>query len=88
MSFAVTALRRTQRFDADLRDAPADIQAAARQALGQLLQDPREVSLRVHPLKGVGKPTVFKLEILKNRSWQVSFVMNGHEAVLRRLGAH
>lgn len=88
MGFAVTSLRRTERFDCDLRQAPADIQAAARQALGQLLRDPRAVALRVHPLKGVGKPTVFKLEILKNRSWQVSFVMNGHEAVLRRLGAH
>lgn len=76
------------RFAADLKSAPADVQSAAKEALRRLQTNPAAKSLRLHPLKGVPKPAIWKIDVFANKSWQISFEMVGDRAELKRLGTH
>ena len=44
--------------------------------------------VRVHPLSGYGKPTLWKLDVYANRSWQVTFELNDGTASLKRIATH
>lgn len=88
MHLIVTALRRTARFDADVRRAAPDIQKAARDAANKLLAESQAGSLRLHPLKGLPKPMVFKIDVMANHSWQITFELVGQTANLLRLADH
>ena len=75
-------------FKADLKSAPADVKADANASLKKLRENSAASSLRLHPLKGYPKPTIFKIDVRPDRSWQISFEMDGRIAVLLRLGTH
>jgi hypothetical protein len=45
-------------------------------------------SLRLHPLTGLPKPTVWKIDVFANHAWQVTFELNGTTAELKRIGTH
>lgn len=88
MRAAITGLQTTARFDAELKSAPREVQLAASEVLKLLMQTPPPQRLRVHALKGYGKPTLFKVDVFTNHSWQLTFELVGSTAVLRRLAQH
>ncbi len=88
MLLTVNGFKRTARFDADVRKAPPDIVAAAETALKKLQENSRAGCLRMHPMQGLPKPMVFKLDVLANHSWQITFEMHHETAHLRRLATH
>lgn len=89
MTLSVEGFRRTGRFDREFRSAPADIQTAALEALRTLQANPRSKVLRLHQLHGFGKPSVWKIDVLSNHAWQISFEMEGGRvAKLCRLAPH
>lgn len=84
----ITGFAYSERFRADLSGAPVDVVRAARSALQMLQTNPRARSLRLHPLTGLPKPTVWKIDVHANHSWQITFELNGTVAELKRLGTH
>ena len=78
----------SERFKSELRDLPPDVIEAVRAALKELQRHPRAKSLRLHPLTGLPKPTVWKIDVFANHSWQVTFELNGTTAELKRIGTH
>ncbi len=76
------------RFASDLRNAPAEIQQAARQALSMLQANPNARSLRLHRLTGYPKPGIWKIDVFTNHAWQITFELNDTVAELKRLGTH
>lgn len=75
-------------FERDLKRAPADVQADAQVALNELLANSAAGALRLHSLKGYPKPTIFKIDLRADHSWQITFEVDGETAVLLRLGTH
>lgn len=88
MAPKVTALDSTEQFRREVRDAPPDVQGELKLVLQLLLANSAAGRLRVHPLSGYAKPTIFKADVFTNRAWQITFEMNGTTAVLRRLATH
>lgn len=84
----VERLRHTQAFADDLRAAPGDVQADAAAALRKLLQNAASNALRLHALRGYPKPTIYKIDVRPDHSWQITFELDGAVAVLLRLGTH
>lgn len=78
----------SERFQTELRKLSPDGIAAVKDALELLLVHPEAKSLRLHPLTGMPKPTVWKIDIYVNHSWQVTFELNGTTAELKRIGTH
>ena len=75
-------------FKSDLRRAPADVVDDASAALKKLKANPHSNGLRLHPLQGYPKPTIFKIDVRPDKSWQITFEMQGRTAVLLRIGTH
>ncbi|WP_146033757.1 hypothetical protein [Alicycliphilus denitrificans] len=84
----ITGLANSDRFASDLRSAPAEVQRAALEAIRLLQTNPGAKSLRLHNLKGMPKPTIWKIDVYANHAWQITFEMNGQVAELKRLGTH
>jgi len=78
----------SERFGSELRSLPPDVARATKDALELLLRNPRAKSLRLHPLTGLPKPTVWKIDVFANHAWQVTFELNGTKAELKRIGTH
>jgi len=34
------------------------------------------------------RPTIFKIDVFPNRSWQITFELNGTTAILRKIAPH
>ena len=83
----VKALEETPGFSRALRHASPDVATAARSALKQLLETPPPGRLRLHPLGGK-KPTVWKIDVFTNHSWQIAFHLEGTTAKLLYLLPH
>ena len=84
----VTAFAYSERFKSEIQSLSPDVQKAAKDALDLLLKNPRAKSLRLHNLTGLPKPTVWKIDIYANHSWQITFELNGCIAELKRIGTH
>ncbi len=85
----VVGFRHTDRFAKDLRAAPPEVKKAAQEALSRLKTTPRARTLRLHPLHGFGKPTVWKIDVVANHAWQITFEMEASNvAKLCRLATH
>lgn len=89
MTITVAGFRTTGRFNGELRAAPPDIQKAAKEALDLLQKNPKSNVLRLHQLKQFKKPAVWKIDVISNHSWQITFEMEaGNVAKLCRLAPH
>lgn len=88
MPLRVSGTRRTDSFDQDVRAAPDDVVRDAEAARRRLIGNPQAQSLRVHALSGYGKPTIYKFDVRPDRSWQITFELDGDIAVMLRLGTH
>lgn len=84
----IDALDYKASFQKDLLKSPSDIQAAAHEALVELMKNPQPAKLRLHSLQGCFSPRILKIDVFPNRSWQITFEMDGTTAILRRLAKH
>jgi len=84
----IMSLSRKETFDRDFRKAPPEIQAAAKAAIRELVRYPQPNKLRLHSITGCFDPRILKIDVLPNKSWQITFEMDGSVAILRRLGTH
>lgn len=75
-------------FEKDLLKAPPDVQKAVDLALKEVMKNPQPAKLRLHSLQGCFNPRILKIDVFPNRSWQITFEMNGTTAILRRLAKH
>ncbi len=78
----------SQRFKDEVADLQPDVVKAAREALELLQTNPRAKSLRLHPLSGLPKPTIWKIDVFTNHAWQITFELLGTTAHLKRIGTH
>lgn len=78
----------SERFQAELQKLQPDVIKAVKEALALLQNNPVAKSLRLHPLTGLPKPTVWKIDVFTNHSWQVTFELNGTTAELKRVSTH
>jgi hypothetical protein len=69
----------TPRFDKALTGAPRDIQRAVATTIDTLLRNPGSNTLRLHPLKGYGKPQIWKMDVL-GHSWKITLEIQGTTA--------
>ena len=84
----ITGFAHSERFASDLRSAPPEVQRATMEALKHLQANPNAKSLRLHTLTGMSKPTIWKIDVYADHTWQVTFELNGTVAELKRLGTH
>jgi len=87
-SILIRSLARKETFDRDFRRAPLEIQNAAKNAIRDLVRYPQPNKLRLHSITGCFDPRILKIDVLSNKSWQITFEMEGSVAILRRLGTH
>ncbi len=78
----------SDRFRSEMRSLSPDLIRATKEALALLQRNPRAKTLRLHPLTGLAKPTVWKIDVFTNHAWQVTFELNGTTAELKRIGTH
>lgn len=88
MRLVVVAFDYSPSFQADLAAAPLDVRRAANVALKLLKSNPQAGRLRLHSLAGYPKPTIYKIDVLANKSWQITFELNGGVSILRRIAPH
>lgn len=84
----ITGFTFSQRFQNELNALQPDVVNAAKQALELLLKNPRAKTLRLHPLSGMPKPTIWKIDVFANHSWQITFELTDTTAELKRIGTH
>lgn len=87
-SVVIMALDYKETFQKDFKKAPSDIQIEARKALEELMRNPQPNKLRLHSLTGCFDPKILKIDVMPNKSWQITFEMQGTTAILRRLARH
>lgn len=87
MQVTLSSFSYSEKFKKELAKAKPDIQAATRECLEKLKENSDSGSLRLHPLKRY-KPLIFKIDVLTNHSWQLSFEFDGANAHLLRLCTH
>jgi mRNA-degrading endonuclease RelE of RelBE toxin-antitoxin system len=88
MQLHVRELQTTERFAKELQALDPGLRTKARAALERLLQNPRAKSLRCHTLKGGAKPTIYKIDVDTDKAYQITFILEGHLAVLLRVASH
>jgi len=84
----IEKLSYSARFQAEFKALSSDAQKACIEALKTLQSHPQSKSLRLHTLKGMPKPTIWKIDVYTNHSWQVTFELVGTTAELKRIGTH
>lgn len=84
----ITGFRSTVKFERELRRCPPDVQEAARDALTRLQQNTHSGALRLHRLHGYPRPSLYKVDVFPNKSWQISLEIEGSTAVLLRICRH
>lgn len=84
----ITEFARTKRFESDVKGLDHETAQALVEALKLLQANPRAKRLRLHTLSGYGKPTIWKIDVFANRSWQVTFELTGSVASLKRIATH
>ena len=88
MHLQIDALQRTERFDKDFSALDQGLKKLTGECLRLLMRNPRAKSLRTHTLQGGSKPTIYKIDVAPNHSYQVTFILEGSLAVLLRVGSH
>ena len=78
----------SERFKSEFQKLKPDVQKAAKEALDTLKKNPEARVLRLHPLTGLPKPTVWKIDVFNNHSWQITFELIGTTAELKRISTH
>jgi len=88
VAISVAAFDFSERFRIELQGLDPQIQKAVRDALDLLQRNPAAKSLRLHPLQGYAKPTIWKIDVFSNKSYQISFELLSNVAHLKRVATH
>lgn len=88
MGLVVGGFDFTESFRKELAACPLEVRQAVKDVLKKIRKNSDSGVLRLHPLKGYPKPTIYKIDVTSNKSWQISFEMDGTTAVLRRICTH
>lgn len=79
----------TERFKRDFKRLPVDIQRCVESCLRDLAKQPVPATRRLHIVSPSGKrPLIYTVDVLPNKSYKMSFELDGGFAVLRRVGTH
>lgn len=78
----------TDRFKRDYDRLPVDIRQQVNDCIRDLAKDPIPTSRRAHCIDRASKPKVFSVDVTSNKSWKLSFQIEGQVATLRRVGTH
>lgn len=82
-------LKATQSFIKDYQRLSPDIRQAVDQCLKDLERDPIPASRRAHSVSAKGeRPKVFTVDVMSNKSYKLSFSLEGSMAMLRRVATH
>jgi len=73
-------------FHKDFRKLSGESQKRVRQALNDLMRDPRPKGLRIEPQQGMTNPKVYTAHV--SRGLKFSYEMDGDKAILRRVSTH
>lgn len=84
----INGIRRLPRFDREMKGLKPDLLKAAKTAIEELYKNPSQTSLRLHCVNKEAKPKIFTIDVLSNKSYKISFHMEGEIAVLRRVASH
>jgi len=84
----ITSVQRKSKFERDFKALPLDIQAAAKDAIRDLLRDPIPTTRRLHPLHGFKNPKVYTIDVVSNHAYKISLEIDGEIATLRRIATH
>ena len=88
MPIEIESYDTTARFDGELIGLKRDIQKAVGEAIKKLIENPNSNAVRLHPLSGYGKPTIWKMDVFPDHSWQITLEIINKVAVLRRVATH
>ncbi len=88
MTPCIKKLERVPTFDREFKSAPPEVRQDAADILRALLKWPHPKSLRMHRLKGFSHPSIWKVDVHSNHSWQITFTIEGETATLRRIATH
>ncbi|MDR0457843.1 MAG: hypothetical protein LBH10_02255 [Burkholderiaceae bacterium] len=88
MEFPITGLGFSEKFLKELTKLDPGIQTAARDALLLLQTNPSAKTLRLHRLTGFARPSLWKIDVFSNKSYQITFEMEGAVAHLKRIATH
>lgn len=83
----ITRTRTSRRFDRDFKSLPTDVKPEVEKALRDLLSDPVPSRRRLHRLHG-HRPPIYVIDVFSNHSWQITFRLDGSEAILLRVARH
>lgn len=78
----------TERFKKDYKSLSPDLQSAVDECIKDFSKDPIPASRRGHRINTGRFPKVFSVDVLTNKSYKLSFEINGDEVMLRRVGTH
>lgn len=84
----ITELSFSTRFASDLKKAPKETADSAKDALKELLKNPRPKWIKFEKLSGYKNPCLYTIHATKNHSHKISFEVVGNIAKLRRFGTH
>jgi len=78
----------SERFQRDLKGLSPDLLKTVKEAVGDLLKSPIPATRRFHRLHGYTDPKVYTIDVLPNKSYKISFKIDGNVATLRRVATH
>lgn len=78
----------SERFHRDLKGLPPDLLKAVKEAINDLFKNPIPATRRFHSLHGYKDPKVYTIDVLSNKSYKISFRIDGTVATLRRVATH
>lgn len=83
------SVRFSPEFERDYVKLPPELRAAAKACVEDLERDPIPSSRRPHSVTPRGhRPVIYTVDVLSNKSYKLSYHVEGRVAVLRRVGTH
>lgn len=88
MDLVVDGFRYSEKFRADFKKLDIETQSAAKDALKLLKKNPKAATLRCRKMPNYGRPMLWKIDVYSNKSYQITFLMDGSIAELKRVANH
>ena len=87
-NLVIEAISFSDRFKAEYKKLPPELQDQVDQALRLLRENPASRKLRFERLTDYRNPTIYTIHVTANHSHKISMAINGRIATLRRIGTH
>lgn len=83
----ITEVSYSGRFLRDFKALSPDVKSAVEIALNDLIACPIPARRRLHRLHGY-RPSIHVIDVFQNHSWQITFSVDGENALLLRVARH